>query len=526
MVAGIMPINFGVDFLEFDGLNDLEMTCCGGERLRTSSFPLALNSPVLCDLVGVQKIKELDVEEFSRSSVLCFIQSCYTGSTAVSRENFREVNKLSAVFKVEWMIEECLEFYTGLCSELSSNSLDNVRFLFEEAAYILRERNNKDLQDALNSGLQSFPDLRLSLVQDFMSRDPNKQELACTDLCLSLAGNAIPALYSGLIKMISDRTPPVQLTVAEKRFLDPQTLTVCFQSDSDVYLQLLNTLQTTLCKEDIEVLLKPLCNVFHNLAEQRICDENQKVVYPIELPALEDCKTLLDAIKIFDEEPRIQSWIQFVDCVGNYCYSNRGMCEESEEVLEALNVALEKRYRKYPHSVCNVNEDDLPHWVPDLKEDYPMLLNVLNKYQESGIVTECTIDFGKSTRWPYKTSHMVYLNLHYGSSFCEDNPKPTHKRCKVAVNVSIVVRDINSYPTFTIELEKDQTLLNAHTDPSLHSFKMLYWRAAGLNYLQFSRIAAQAVRRGLKPEAKEIALKAEEGLMKKTKWEGGKAIKA
>ena len=279
MVAGVcvIPMNFGVNYLEFDGLNDLEMTCCGGERLRTSSFPLALNSPVLCDLVGVQKMKELDVEEFSRSSVTCFIQSCYSGSTAVSRENFREVNKLSAVFKVEWMVEECLEFYTGLCSELSSNSLENVRFLFEEAAYILRERNNKNLQEALNSGLQSFPDLRLSLVQDFMSRDPNKQELVCTDLCLSLAGSATPALYSGLIKMISNRTPPVQLTVAEKRFLDPQTLTMCFRSDSDVYLQLIDILQTTLCKEDIEGLMKPLCSVFHNLADQRLSDDDQQL---------------------------------------------------------------------------------------------------------------------------------------------------------------------------------------------------------------------------------------------------------
>ena len=54
---------------------------------------------------------------------------------------------------------------------------------------------------------------------------------------------------------------------------------------------------------------------------------------------------------------------------------------------------------------------------------------------------------------------------------------------------------------------------------------MLYWRIAGINYLQFSRIAAQAMRRGLKPEVQQAALKLEEGLMKKTKWENGKPIK-
>jgi F-type H+-transporting ATPase subunit epsilon len=53
---------------------------------------------------------------------------------------------------------------------------------------------------------------------------------------------------------------------------------------------------------------------------------------------------------------------------------------------------------------------------------------------------------------------------------------------------------------------------------------MLYWRIAGLNYLQFSRIAARAMRRGLKPEAKAEALLQEKGLIKKTKWEAGKPI--
>ena len=55
---------------------------------------------------------------------------------------------------------------------------------------------------------------------------------------------------------------------------------------------------------------------------------------------------------------------------------------------------------------------------------------------------------------------------------------------------------------------------------------MLYWRAAGINYLQFSKIAARAMRRGLKPEAKANALKLEEGGFLKTKWQNGQPIKA
>lgn len=49
-----------------------------------------------------------------------------------------------------------------------------------------------------------------------------------------------------------------------------------------------------------------------------------------------------------------------------------------------------------------------------------------------------------------------------------------------------------------------------------------YWRQAGLNYLQFSRIAAQAVRRCLKPEFQTDAMLKKESGLKLTKWEGGK----
>ena len=117
--------------------------CSGGGVVRTSSFPLAMNSLVICDLVGKQQMKELDVEEFSVSSVSSFVDFCYTGTVNLTRELFREVNKLSAVFKIEWMAKECLKFYADLCSGLNSGSLELVWFLFEEAAYILKVRENR-----------------------------------------------------------------------------------------------------------------------------------------------------------------------------------------------------------------------------------------------------------------------------------------------------------------------------------------------------------------------------------------------
>ncbi|XP_067012159.1 protein stunted-like isoform X2 [Anabrus simplex] len=49
------------------------------------------------------------------------------------------------------------------------------------------------------------------------------------------------------------------------------------------------------------------------------------------------------------------------------------------------------------------------------------------------------------------------------------------------------------------------------------------WRQAGLNYVQYSNIAAKLLRRALKPEFKAEAMKREESHIRFTPWKDGKA---
>ncbi|XP_025407721.1 protein stunted-like isoform X2 [Sipha flava] len=51
---------------------------------------------------------------------------------------------------------------------------------------------------------------------------------------------------------------------------------------------------------------------------------------------------------------------------------------------------------------------------------------------------------------------------------------------------------------------------------------MSYWRAAGLNYVNYSNIAAKIVRRVLKPELQSNASKRDETHVKFTPWIKGK----
>ncbi|XP_076626201.1 protein stunted isoform X1 [Colletes latitarsis] len=53
---------------------------------------------------------------------------------------------------------------------------------------------------------------------------------------------------------------------------------------------------------------------------------------------------------------------------------------------------------------------------------------------------------------------------------------------------------------------------------------MAAWRQAGLNYINYSQIAARLVRQALKPELRPEALKRDEANVRFTQWKDGKPV--
>eukprot|EP00116_Pleurobrachia_bachei_P003170 sb/3463432/ len=467
-------MNFGSQYREFPGLNDLQLICSGGEVVRTSSFPLAINSPVMCELVGTKGIKELDVEDFSEPSVNCFVYACYSGYlTLLKKQNFREVNKMCAVFKVQWMIDSCLKFFTGLCSELTEESFETAWYLFEEAAYILKERNNRELEGPLNDRLEELPTLRLALINEFLSRDPNKQEFMYTKLCLSLAGKSTPVLHSWLITLIETKAPPVELSGVEKQFLKSQTLTICSQEDPEVYKKLVSTLQSSLSNEDLGALFATFLQVQMMPVVPSPSSSSQykpdQIVYPIEIPALGGCTSFLDAVKILDGETRINSCFQFVMSL-LYCCEMFGDTS-SQDVADAITAALEKRRNNTTRGLLGVSW--FTKW--EYLNIFPEVRRVVEQYivgKEDSAVGwysyYCVNNDNDPLKFLFQHSKTMLFNLHYEPSYCNENPKGSKKRCKLAVELSISFTNDQSWPIITAELATDQTVLESQTDSHFH----------------------------------------------------------
>ena len=95
---------------------------------------LGVHSPVIMERYIKAGILDIDAIEFSHGTMQTFVEAMYCGIFEITKENFRELNKLCHVFEVTWMLSKCREYFEGALDK-SKDSEDDLGFLFEEAVY-------------------------------------------------------------------------------------------------------------------------------------------------------------------------------------------------------------------------------------------------------------------------------------------------------------------------------------------------------------------------------------------------------
>eukprot|EP00116_Pleurobrachia_bachei_P008005 sb/3468267/ len=220
---------------------------------------------------------ELDMSDFTFEGVNSFVECCYTGSVEgqLNRDTFRDLNKISVVFKVDWIAKECLQLFCDICDNLDEESLDDVRYLFTEAVFLVKERRDKKLVKALNRGLKEspYPELRSVLIRDVMGRDP--LEFVDAEVCSYLAGPSTPHMFRMLAESISGKPQPYRLTPVDKHILNPISLAACQDLDKTEYTSLLDTLMASVAPEDHSFLLQLLIDASKASGDENILSEDE-----------------------------------------------------------------------------------------------------------------------------------------------------------------------------------------------------------------------------------------------------------
>ena len=145
MVSKIcVPCDFGIENMydPFHGNVTIEFN--DESKIEVNSLILSWNSATFCFFFNELRLTNVEIKDFTKEAVILYLESLYTGKLELEMDLFRELYKLSVVFKTKWLTDRCTEFVYQLVENIS-NEFENLCFIFNEALYADKTLKNGDL---------------------------------------------------------------------------------------------------------------------------------------------------------------------------------------------------------------------------------------------------------------------------------------------------------------------------------------------------------------------------------------------
>ena len=228
-----------------------------GFKIRANSIILSLNSPVIDELTTNLHQTSLEADDFSREAVDCFVECSYTGEIeAVNLGNFRDVNKMSRVFQVSWLVAKCEEYFVSYLDKLDSeSSYSDMLFVVEEAVYLMSAMKSRDFLDLVVTQMNKISAAcQNRFVQNYMS-DLSKSSTVKIDACLVILQSDVHVMIELLISHLQKQEIE-SLDENTRHLLKNSDLITCGRDHPDVLEKLFNVLENFQCQQkDYQLIL-------------------------------------------------------------------------------------------------------------------------------------------------------------------------------------------------------------------------------------------------------------------------------
>ena len=253
-----VPADFGRHHIGAPSHGNLTFNLGEGVQIKANSIILSLNSPVIDDLTTNLHMTSLEAEDFSRDAVDCFIEASYTGEIeAVTVGNFRDVNKMSRVFDVSWLVARCEKYFVSYLDKLDSeSSYPDILFAVEEAVYLLSTVKNRDFLNLVVKKMRIFSaEKKDSFMKEYLSDLANSSKFM-VDACVEIAKRDVDVLVTLLLAHLKENGNR-SLDKMGRRLLRNIDMQYCFKKEPDLHTKLLEVLEnlTDVTKEDLKLIL-------------------------------------------------------------------------------------------------------------------------------------------------------------------------------------------------------------------------------------------------------------------------------
>ena len=321
----------------------------GDERRTVIKQILTADSPVFRHLLDELKHNELLMDDFSPRIVDVFLGFLEQRTLGVIRKTeFRELHKLSVVFKVQWLREGCYAWMRRLF-EHELKSFTEKSFLFEECSYIFKKWELKTMMDELVSHLI------LSNNSHFIAKylsDIEKLETFQIDVLLKIGGSATEPFLSGLLSNLAGKT---DLGNNVKYLLQHLNMALCSEINKELYLQVVDAISNLpeISADDLRFTLKMTSHTTR-LLDLRIAKRKLQMSGPLMVGLdTKEYKELLEISKTINDilfaivEKRVTSMLIVIDQLLFAFTENLPNPEDIKTWLKSVdNLSKERKLQK------------------------------------------------------------------------------------------------------------------------------------------------------------------------------------
>ena len=381
-----VPADFGVHRLGSPSHSNLKFHLKDGSDILANSIIISLNSPVIDHFTTDLSLQSIDVQDFERDAVQCFIDGCYEGKLKkLNKGILREVNKMSKVFEVSWMGNRCAEYFDTIVNSISSPifSYDELFFVFDEAFYVMSKFQNKNLMDKVVLKFSCTPGYKQIFLENFM-RTPSldKKQL---DLAISIAGRETEILVTCIIDLLEANGNVLGNTC--RYLLQNLKLASCFRRKPDLQHRLIQSLDAIAnpTAEDFRLVL----SLFSSSTKK---DEGLvRVSNLFNLPSSINSFTKFeDLVEFLSTSEKVSSLYMFIEGLLCWLFDRKEAKIYGNFIPEILSL---KDKRKW-NSVSNYYFENLPRDAGTVP-----LLKLIKENSSNLITTEGQLRLSSSQEW-------------------------------------------------------------------------------------------------------------------------------
>ena len=270
-----VPCNFGVQYLYDSFHGNVDIVFADDTTMRANSLILSWNSTTFHHLFCELKQSAVDIKDFTKEAAITFLECLYSGDITLEMSIFRELNKLSHVFKTKWLSDHCKTYFASLCQE-TSLEFEVLTFLFEEAMYVKTVLKCSDFTDIVVEYFLKIENIGNLFVERYVTENYSLVSSASLDTLLILCGDK----FMPLLKAMKDHLKDGEIDDSTRYLLSNNQVIKSFADNLDLYSDIyeLVALKLVTLDEDFKMLTNLNVSVLKATKDARAKDKKQLVV--------------------------------------------------------------------------------------------------------------------------------------------------------------------------------------------------------------------------------------------------------